>query len=177
MKILAVSGSLRDRSSNTILLEAAKLLAPEYVEIELYQKLNELPHFNPDLDTGVNASVADWREQVKAADGVLISSPEYAHGVPGSLKNALDWLVSSGETVEKPFALLNASTRSVHAPAQLTEILKTMAAIFVEEASATIPLMGKTLSAAEIAADAELSNALREALAQFAEAIENGKNK
>jgi chromate reductase, NAD(P)H dehydrogenase (quinone) len=75
------------------------------VEIILYDGVSRLPHFSPDLD-GENAPapVADWRAQLKTSDGVLISSPEYAHGVPGSLKNALDWVVGSGEFVEKPVA-------------------------------------------------------------------------
>lgn len=179
MKILAVSGSLRDRSSNLILLEAAALLAPDGVEIVFCKNISELPHFNPDLDTpetGPPFSVVAWREQVKAADGILISSPEYAHGVPGSLKNALDWLVSSGETIGKPFALLNASPRSIHAPAQLAEILQTMAAMIITEASVTISLPGKNLNAMEVAANAELSNSLREAVTKFVRAIKRKAN-
>src|SRR2546425_6156409 len=99
MQILAVSGSLRAVSKNTAILEAARLLAPPRVEITLYTGLDTLPHFNPDLDTPDGRSgpeaVADWRAGVAQADGLLISSPEYAHGLPGTLKNALDWLVSS----------------------------------------------------------------------------------
>jgi NAD(P)H-dependent FMN reductase len=92
MRILAISGSLRAASSNTAVLQAAIELAPPDVEIVRCDGLSELPHFNPDLDdANAPAPVANWRAQLKAADGVLISSPEYAHGVPGSLKNALDW--------------------------------------------------------------------------------------
>src|SRR5690349_21363282 len=105
MRILAISGSLREGSSNTAVLQAAAALAPLGVEIILYDGLGRLPHFNPDLD-GENAvaPVAEWRARLQSADGVLISSPEYAHGVPGSLKNALDWVVGSGEFVNKPVA-------------------------------------------------------------------------
>ena len=92
MKILAISGSLRTQSSNALLLQAAVRLAPEGMSVTLYQSLSELPHFNPDLDGGrLPATVRELRALLAAVDGVLISSPEYAHGIPGSLKNALDW--------------------------------------------------------------------------------------
>ena len=105
MKIVAITGSLRTASSNTALLCAMSQLAPPDVEIVLYEELGTLPHFNPDLDEDVPPeSVARLRALLQAAAGVLISSPEYAHGVPGSLKNLLDWLVSAGELVGKPVA-------------------------------------------------------------------------
>ena len=105
LRILAISGSLRAVSSNTHLLRAAAQLAPAGVDVVLYDGLAGLPHFNPDVEENVlPGPVADLRAAVGAADGLLISSPEYAHGVPGALKNALDWIVSSGELVGKPTA-------------------------------------------------------------------------
>lgn len=115
VRILAISGSLRARSSNTALLGAARTLAPKGVEVVLYEGLGGLPHFNADHDgDAAPPAVADFRSRVRAADGVLISSPEYAHGVPGTLKNALDWLVGGhqNEIVGKPVALFNASPRA-----------------------------------------------------------------
>jgi NAD(P)H-dependent FMN reductase len=126
IRILAISGSLRAISLNTALLRAATSLAPEGVAISLYGGLGDLPHFNPDLEGAEPPSVLDFRTQLQRSDGVLISSPEYAHGVPGVLKNALDWLVGSGELVGKPVALLNASPRATHAQASLIETLTTM---------------------------------------------------
>ena len=99
LRIIAISGSLRAVSSNTALLRAASGLAPQEVEVTLYENLAELPHFNPDLEGAEPRSVTDFRSLLHSSDAVLISSPEYAHGVPGALKNALDWLVSSGELV------------------------------------------------------------------------------
>ena len=102
-RILAISGSLRSASSNTAVLQAIAALAPTEVQVVLYSGLSELPSFNPDLDTATPLpAVSEFRKQLLASDGVLISSPEYAHGVPGTLKNALDWLVRSGELYEKP---------------------------------------------------------------------------
>lgn len=110
--ILAISGSLRARSKNTAPLESAGL--------DLYRGLGYLPHFNQDLDTEpAPPAVAEWRSRLREAQAVLISSPEYAHGVPGTLKNALDWIVGSGEFMDKPVALLNASPLSTYAQAQL----------------------------------------------------------
>lgn len=172
IKILAISGSLRRASSNTALLRAATLLAPEGMTITLYSGLGELPHFNPDLEGVEPPAVTDLRRQLRASDGLLIASPEYARGVAGAMKNALDWLVGGEEFVDKPVALLNASQRATRAQAALTETVTTMAARVVAEASVTVPLLGKQLDAAGFAAHPEISSMLRAALAAFARAIE-----
>lgn len=111
-----------------------------------------------------------FRFEVGRADGLLISSPEYAHGVPGSLKNALDWLVSGPEIVHKPIGLLNASPRSTHAQASLAETLRTMSTTLVEEACVTFPLSGRALDASAIVGDGELSAQLRVVLSAMASA-------
>lgn len=147
MRILAISGSLREASSNSRALRALRELASPSVAVALYDELGELPHFNPDLDTDEPpAVVARFRQQVGAADAIVISSPEYAHGIPGSLKNALDWLVSSSEFPGKPVALINTSPRATHAQAQLVEVLTTMAGRIQPQASVTISLPGQPSS-------------------------------
>jgi chromate reductase, NAD(P)H dehydrogenase (quinone) len=127
MKIIAICGSLRAQSSNLALLRAATTVA---AEVQLYEGLANLPHFNPDDDVeGASPppAVAELRTMLEDADGILISSPEYAHGVPGSLKNALDWLVSDGALVDKPVALINASpVGGEFARDSLIETLRTM---------------------------------------------------
>jgi NAD(P)H-dependent FMN reductase len=118
ISLLAISGSLRVRSSNSEVLRALALLAPPLVAVRQYEGLATLPAFNPDLDGEEMTpppAVQDLRSQMATADAVVICSPEYAHGVPGSLKNALDWLVSVPHMVLKPTALVNASPRSTHA--------------------------------------------------------------
>lgn len=172
IRILAISGSLRKISSNTALLQAAIALSPANIEIKLYSGLGDLPHFNPDLEPTEPPSVADLRAQLKWSDGLVISSPEYAHGVPGVLKNALDWLVSGEEFVDKPIALFNASPRAIHAQASLTEIVTTMAGRIVPEASTTVSLLGKNLDATGIVADPEIAGELQAAMTSFANAIE-----
>lgn len=174
-RVLAISGSLRAGSSNATLLEAAASLLPEKNTVEFYRGLDLLPHFNPDRENEAIASVSDLREKIRTADGILICSPEYARGVPGALKNALDWLVGGIEIVGKPIALINASPHSTHAHAALALILETMSAKVIPEASITVPLRGRKLPAGGITGDAEIIGALRVAMVAFARAMETGR--
>lgn len=108
-----MSGSLQARSSNRALLRTAHRVAPDGVELVDSVSVGDVAHFNPDLDRdgATPAAVTELRAQVAGARAVLIASPEYAHSLPGILKNALDWLVGSGELYEKPVAVLCASPR------------------------------------------------------------------
>ncbi len=112
VKLLAISGSLQSASSNTKFVRAAQADPPVGTEVTIFEGLDELPHFNPDLDGDTPpASVAGLRTQLADSDGVLIASPEYAHEIPGSLKNALDWVVGSGELYAKPVVVVCVSPR------------------------------------------------------------------
>ena len=170
--VLAISGSLREGSSNTTLLRAAVLVAPENLTVELYTGLGALPPFNPDQDDADIPAVLDFRRRLREADAVLISSPEYAHGVSGVLKNALDWVVGSGEMSGKPVALLNAAPWATHAQAQLRETLITMDTRFVEEASVAVRILPKTLDEAGISVHKEIAPVLKDALAALVGALE-----
>jgi len=142
MRMLAISGSLRAGSSNTALLDAAARSAPADIAVALFARLEEIPPFNPDREGEMPAdSVAALRSAVREAGVVLFSTPEYAHGVPGVLKNALDWLVGSGEFYEKPVALLHVSARGEFARASLKETLAIMGTklVFDGEISAESP--------------------------------------
>ena len=172
MKILAISGSLRATSLNTAVLQAARRLAPAGVTIEIFEGIGNLPFFNPDLDGDrLPREVAGFRAAIGAADGLLISSPEYARGVAGVMKNALDWLVGSFEFPNKPVMLINTSPRATHALAALTVTLETMSARLVNDASITLPLLGTVNDAASIAANAEFAAPLRGALERYVQAI------
>jgi NAD(P)H-dependent FMN reductase len=178
VKILAVSGSLRARSSNTELLRAAQLVAAPSWTFDHYDGLASLPQFNPDHDAEGSTPpepVRDLRARIAAADALLVSSPEYAHGVPGALKNALDWLVSDAVMIGKPIGLLNASERSTFAHPQLAETLRTMSTALVEGASIVVPLDGRRLDAAGIAADPALATRLRGALDALAGVVSSPK--
>jgi chromate reductase, NAD(P)H dehydrogenase (quinone) len=170
-RVLGISGSLRSASSNSALVSAAAQLAPVGVEVAIYRDLAGIPPFNPDLDTdAAPAAVFELRAALQACDALLISSPEYAHGVPGVLKNALDWVVGSGELIDKPIALINASTRATHAHASLRETLTTMSGRVIGDASITVPLDGTGLDAYGIAEDARLSALVKAALEALAHA-------
>lgn len=172
IRLLAISGSLRAVSTNTALLRAAMLLAPPGMEIELFDGLAGLPHFNPDLDVDpLPPAVTAWRKRIHDADGLLVSSPEYARGIPGSLKNAFDWLVSGPEHDGKPIAFFHASERGVASQAALRLVLETMSGRIVDQATITIPLLGKQTDPAQIAADTGISSKIRAALEAYARAL------
>lgn len=146
--ILAVSGSLRSRSSNSRLLEMAASLAPANLRFVTSHHHADLPHFNPDIDREEDKpppAVAAWREAIRTSDALVISCPEYAHGVPGSFKNALDWLVSSADLLEKPVLLLNASSSGGEfAQASLVETLRMLGANVLEGHSLVAPFLPAT---------------------------------
>ncbi|MDQ2834206.1 MAG: NAD(P)H-dependent oxidoreductase [Acidobacteriota bacterium] len=165
--ILAISGSLRRDSSNASLLKAAAMVAPKGIEVVLSNDIARLPHFNPDLEDSLPQAVVDFRFSIAGSDGILFSTPEYAHSIPGSLKNALDWLVSGSEFIDKPVGLFHASNRSTYARASLIEILRTMSGKFLEGAERTLALLGKDLTAEAIASDPEMRSVLVSGLTEF----------
>lgn len=173
VRLLAVSGSLRQASSNSILLRAAERLCPAGVLVIHYEGIDQLPHFNPDLLEDLPEAVAALCSIIGQADGLLISCPEYARGIPGSFKNMLDWLVSSEEFPGKPVALFNASPRASHAQAALRLVLDTMSARIIEEASITVNLLSSRLSAESIATDPMMGPLIRSALGAFQRRLEN----
>lgn len=154
-RVLCLSGSLRQVSANTALLQAARHLAPAGLELVEYGGLGGLPLFNPDREIDpLPDAVTALRRAVGESDALLIACPEYAHGVPGAFKNLLDWLVGSLEFPDKPVALLNASGRgSMHAQAALRDILVTMSARMLDSVSATVPLPGAGCTMGAILAD------------------------
>lgn len=173
-EFLALSGSLRLESSSTALLRAAALLASPGTRLVPFNGLAALPPFNPDLDRDpLPGAVGNLRARIAAADGVFICSPEYAHGIPGVLKNALDWLVGGIEILAKPVALLNPSPRAIHGQASLVEVLRTIGADLVPGALVTVPLVGRNLDAASISAVPELAALIRGALSAMIAAVES----
>ncbi len=145
LNVLAISGSLRAASSNSAVLRVAARVAPPGIVVNIYDGIDRLPYFNPDLDRGFEdpllpETVRELRAAIAESDALLISSPEYAHGVPGVLKNALDWLVGGPEMLGKRVALLNTSPHATHAQTSLAETLRTMSVAFVSDASIALAL-------------------------------------
>ena len=169
MKILAISGSLRAASINSAFCRAAARLAPASLRVSVFTGLGDLPLFNPDLDANPPPAVLSFRAAVAEAGALVIASPEYAHGVSGAMKNALDWLVSFEGVVSKPIALVNTSPRAHHAYEALREILQTMSIEMVGQASMAIPLLGSCITEEAMVNSPQVSQAIRGCLA----ALEN----
>lgn len=171
--LYALCGSQRQASGNRMLLEALRDAAPAGMVIEVCGTIGDLPIFNPDRE-GVStpAAVEAFAAKIRAADGLIVACPEYAHGIPGGLKNALDWLVSRDEVPFKPVMLAHASHRGEHVLAQLTEVLQTMSLRLAAEAFLQLPLVGKSEVVQRLAlAKARQDGVLSGALNAFAKAI------
>lgn len=168
MKILTLCGSLRVNSSNRAILRAYERLSPSNLIFEHYDRLGWLPHFNPDLDgETVPPEVGILRSLVAGANALVISTPEYAHGLPGAFKNALDWLVSYPAFFGKPVVILHAARGSNWALDSLREILRTMSATLIETASVPLPLGSNRVDDEAILGRPELRLVLLESLSEL----------
>lgn len=166
MRILGVAGSLRKVSLNRAVLEATAELCPPGLALQVFDGLASLPHFNPDLDQAVAPEpVVAFRRLILSADALLLCTPEYAFGVPGSLKNALDWLVSSGELYEKPTALISAGPGGApHARAALELTLRAQGARCTEQTTLTLARPGKQFESTSLLADSTIAHDLTRVL-------------
>ena len=165
MHLLALCGSLRAASLNAAMLRAFSRRVPAGVELRLFPSLGALPLFNPELEPDVPPAVRALHAAVAAADGLVIASPEYAHGVSGTIKNALDWLVSFEPFIHKPTAVVNASPRAHHADDALRETLRTMSAGLVGERSFAVELLGSQLGEDGMVASPGVAAVVAEAVA------------
>lgn len=168
LKILAISGSTRKNSSNLNLINAIKKLSSEIFEVHIFEGLAQLPHFNPDDIDDVPREVADYKQQLRNADGIVICTPEYAIGVPGTLKNAIDWTVSSMEFSRKPVALITASTAGGVAHRSLLGTLLIIESKITAKTQLLISSVKSKISAADEITDRETLvqvNALIQSLA------------
>jgi NAD(P)H-dependent FMN reductase len=164
MNALAVAGSLRSSSINAAFCRAAAHLAPPGLRITVCDALATLPPFNADSEPEPPGSVRLFRETVGATNALIIASPEYAHGISGVLKNALDWLVGCERFVGMPVAVINTSPRAHHAYDSLLEILETMSATLVQEASISVSLLGNCITEAQMVSTPAIALQIRGAL-------------
>jgi len=171
IKILALSGSLRKASYNTAAIEVLKIIAPAQVEV-VVGDIGDLPLFNPDREGEFIPALKQLKTTLAEASGIVIASPEYAHGISGPMKNALDWLVSGLEFPYKPIMLINTSPRASHALEALVEVLTTMSGCIIRDAFVSIPLLSSGLDKEGILASAEISHVLKAGLNVFCRHIE-----
>jgi chromate reductase len=128
VRILAVCGSLQAASSNLSLLELAQRLgAPLGLEVVLFDGLRRLPHFDPDLPEP--PEVSEWRRAIAESDALLIASPEYGHSLPGALKNAIDWVIGTGELEKKVVAITSAVPIAARGRMGLQALRQTLGAV------------------------------------------------
>lgn len=174
IKILALSGSLRKTSYNTAAIRAIKRLAPSHIDI-MIGSIEGLPLFNPDREGENIPALEELNSYLRLADGVIVASPEYAHGISGPMKNALDWLVSGEAFPYKPIMLINTSPRAFHAQEALKEVLSTMSGNVIEKSCVSIPLLSSELDADGIIESKEIAGMLKVGLEALCIAIEAEK--
>lgn len=184
VRILLISGSLREGSTNTAALRTLRELAPAGVEATLYDGIGELPHFNPDDDREgepVHPAVARLRGALAAADAVIFCTPEYAGALPGALKNLLEWTVGDGSTYGKPVAWINVSgpaapTGGADAHDSLRKVLGYVQATIVEPACLRLPLTRASIGSDGTLCVASERDQLAQALAALVDAIASGRD-
>ncbi|MDB5030401.1 NADPH-dependent FMN reductase [Mucilaginibacter sp.] len=172
--ILAISGSLRQGSSNHSILKFLGSIVPADIEYTIYNDLAQIPAFDPGFDTdNPPASVASLRQLLAKTDGLIICTPEYAFGVPGSLKNMLDWMVSSSTLVDKPVALITASLGGEHAHASLLLTLGALSANIVDDATLLIQFVRSKIDADGNVKDEETVKNLQKVSSSFLNKLTN----
>jgi NAD(P)H-dependent FMN reductase len=172
--LLLISGSLRAGSTNTALLRTAQAVAPPGVAATLYQGMAELPQFNPDDDgPALPPSAADLRAQIRRADAVVFSTPEYAGGLPGAFKNLLDWTVGDerpGSMYQKPVAWVNVAPRGApNAHESLRKVLGYVHATIVESACLALPVTSAMVDPDGLVADETVIRQLVNSMQMLAE--------
>lgn len=168
MQILAISGSTRQASTNTSLLRKLAEVVGPGTTVSVFGGLGDLPIFTPDQEADPPAAVLSFIAQIEAADGLIISSPEYLHAIPGGLKNAIDWLVSGDAIIDKPIAIMHASHRGEDLLASLRLVLSTVSTRFSKKVFLRLPLMSKTPQEVSVFLDQpENQKALKLFLDQF----------
>jgi chromate reductase, NAD(P)H dehydrogenase (quinone) len=138
-RIAALCGSTKSTSVNLNLIKAISSLVQDECDVQIFDRISDIPHFNPDLDNeNPPEEVTRFRQFLQNSDGILICTPEYAMGVPGTLKNAVDWTVSSCEFSKKPVALITAGSMGEKGHASLLETLRIIEAAVTDETQLVI---------------------------------------
>lgn len=171
-RILSLCGSTREHSTNHHLLHALAAVAKNDLDLTIFESIANLPHFNPD-----NSNETDWvevrrfKELLNCSDGVIICTPEYAHGVPGTLKNALDWTVSSSDFSGKPTVLITASTDGRFGHAALLETLRVIEAKNIDELHLLISFAKTKINSESKITDAKTATEVTQLMHRFVETL------
>lgn len=137
--ILAIIGSASKNSSNLKLVQKIKSLTHQVFNVEIFDSLNQLPHFDPELSVNnTPVKIINFRERVLTADGIIFCTPEYIFSIPSALKNAIEWCVSTTVFSRKPLGIITASASGAKGHEELKMIMKTVDAIFTEKTTLLI---------------------------------------
>ena len=172
-KILAISGSLRPTSSAGAVLKIVADLVPDYVDYKIFSGLENIPAFDDSQKLPV--PVTDFIQQLSEADAVLFCIPEYAFGVPGALKNALDWTVSSTAFTDKPVALITAASNGEKAHASMALTLAALGGSISEETKLHIPFIRTRLNDKGQINDLNLLISIKWVINALLQAVEAGR--
>jgi chromate reductase, NAD(P)H dehydrogenase (quinone) len=172
--ILAISGSTRIESTNRHLIKAIAGLMKEFFTILPYERISLLPHFNPDQIDDAGSEVNLFRELIRKSDAILICTPEYAHGVPGSLKNAIDWTVGTGDFSGKIIMLITASSDGKFAHSGLLETLHVIEAVVPPDIQLLIPFAKTKIHQNGIITDSQTMADVKAALNKLYNILLNG---
>src|SRR6185312_7778426 len=173
-KVLAISGSTREKSINQCFIEAIRNLSSNKFSVTIFSGLSDIPYFNPDLDNeNPPTQVKEFRRQLQEADGILICTPEYAMGVPGTLKNAIDWSISTCNFSHKPVALVTASLSGEKAHQSLLGTLKIIESNITEDTQLLIPFDKTKIDKDGIITHAETLAQITKLIEAFSRNIEN----
>lgn len=171
-KILCISGSTRGNSSNLKLLQWIAEQTKGKYEVSIFNDLSMLPHFNPDLDNeNPPQLIIDFRNKITWADAVIICTPEYVFSIPGSLKNALEWMVSTTIFSDKPVGLITASAHGEKGHAELELIMQTIGAIFNDDTTLLIQGIRGKINERGTITDEKTMRAIEQFLVAFDEQL------
>ncbi len=174
-KVLAISGSTRQQSTNQYLINAIIDLSSGELDIGLFNDLEQMPQFNPDKDNEhVHDTVSRFRQLISKADGIIICTPEYAHGVPGALKNAIDWTISTGEFPNKPTMLITAATDGRFGHKALLDTMRAIEAKNIDQLQLVIQF-AKTKIIRNQITDEKTLHEVEKLLAEFYKTIDENK--
>ena len=171
-KVLAISGSTRKNSNNEAILNAIAELYKDLIDVQIFDGIEKLPHFNPDIeDENLDSSVVNFRKQIEKSDGVIICTPEYVFSIPGSLKNAIEWTVSTVVFSEKPIALITAATSGNKAHEELYLVMKTLSAKVSNDSRVLIQGPKKKIDRSGKIIDENTLNEIKEMMNIFIESM------
>jgi NAD(P)H-dependent FMN reductase len=176
-RVLGIPGSTRANSVNHLLLNALGKIFADKILLDIYDGIGSLPQFNPDDDRPevLNKSILQLRELIEQADGIIICTPEYAHGVPGTLKNAIDWTVSSSGFYGKPTALITASTDGSFGHRAMLDILSAIGALNVTQHQMVISFVKTKISKDGEVTDETTLTGLKNIVLEFMKTMGNNR--